>query len=101
MRTRFFTDSIMERIWDRVEPIDSGCWMWIGSKGADGYGHISWHHKRHRTHRLVYTMLRGPIPEELVLDHLCRVPLCVNPDHLEPVTRGENVRRGNRHSNGS
>lgn len=45
-------------------------------------------------HRAVYEALVGPIPPELELDHLCRNPACVNPAHLEPVTRKENVRRG-------
>lgn len=46
------------------------------------------------SHRHAYESLVGPIPGELTIDHLCRVRCCVNPDHLEPVTRGENVRRG-------
>ena len=45
-------------------------------------------------HRFAYEMLVGPIPEGLDLDHLCRVRHCVNPNHLEPVTRSENLRRG-------
>ena len=46
------------------------------------------------THRLVYMIMRGDIPDGLDLDHLCRVRSCVNPDHLEPVSRYENLRRG-------
>jgi len=46
-------------------------------------------------HRRVYTLLKGAIPDGLTLDHLCRFTSCVNPDHLEPVTAGENVLRGN------
>jgi len=45
-------------------------------------------------HRLTYEALVGPIPPGLVIDHLCRVPECVNPDHLEPVTHAENLARG-------
>ena len=45
-------------------------------------------------HRVAYRLEVGPIPRGLVLDHLCRVRNCVRPDHLEPVTRGENVLRG-------
>lgn len=50
--------------------------------------------KPRRAHRVAYELLVGPIPEGLVLDHLCRVRHCVNPDHLEPVTKRENERRG-------
>ena len=68
----------------------SGCWEWNGAIGSLGYGSYS----TKLAHRLMYEDVRGPIPEALVLDHLCRVRHCVNPDHLEPVTLSENVRRG-------
>lgn len=45
-------------------------------------------------HRVAYELTRGPIPAGMEIDHLCRVRSCVNPDHLEAVTRGENLRRG-------
>lgn len=70
------------------------CWIWTGGRQSAGYGRLSFG-ARTLAHRAVYELLVGPIPEGLTLDHLCRVPLCVNPDHLEPVTRGENVLRGN------
>lgn len=59
------------------------CIIHHGKLTPDGYG----------PHRKVYAAARGPIPAGLTLDHLCRVKACVNPDHLEPVTRAENVRR--------
>lgn len=68
------------------------CWLWKG-KLQDGYGAQGWEGKTWAAHRLVYTLLMGEIPEGLDLDHLCKVRHCVNPDHLEPVTRGENIRR--------
>ncbi len=45
-------------------------------------------------HRISWILIRGPIPERLVIDHLCRNPLCVNVDHMELVTVEENTRRG-------
>lgn len=70
------------------------CWIWPGRPNADGYGTIKVDGAYVRAHRWVWQRLRGPIPEGLDLDHVCRVRNCVNPDHLEPVTRRENTRRG-------
>lgn len=84
-----------ERFWLRVEPTGF-CWYWIGgkTKGSSGYGSFYWGGKHTVAHRWAYEFLVGPIAEGLELDHLCRNHPCVNPDHLEPVTRAENVRRG-------
>lgn len=70
---------------------DEGCWEWEGPRDRHGYGR---HGSRGLAHRIVYVALVGPVPEGLELDHLCRNPTCVRPDHLEPVTHAENVRRG-------
>lgn len=71
----------------------SGCWLWTRSKSRDGYGWASLNNKTHQAHRLVYTLVKGEVPCGMVLDHLCRQRHCVNPDHLEPVTTAENLRR--------
>ena len=84
-------DRINDRI--RVNP-ETGCWEWVGTRRPDGYGVITVDGRLCRAHRYVFTLLRGDIPEGLVLDHLCRVPRCVNPDHLEPVTQRINTLRG-------
>lgn len=70
--------------------VPTGCWIWIGSIDRYGYGRI---HGGEHAHRVFYEEHVGPIPPGLQLDHLCRVTLCVNPDHLEPVTAAENQRR--------
>lgn len=70
------------------------CWEWSGNKSASGYGLLTIKGSRRVVHRVLYELLVGPIPDGLQLDHLCRNRLCVNPDHLEPVTQRENVLRG-------
>ena len=72
-----------------------GCWHWTASKNVGGYGIFRFEGHNQVAHRVSYRMFVGPIPEGLELDHLCRNRGCVNPDHLEPVTRIENQIRGN------
>lgn len=71
----------------------TGCWEWQRS-GYDGYGNVRAAGRSWKAHILYYTLLRGEVPAGHTLDHLCRNTNCVNPDHLEPVTQTENVRRG-------
>lgn len=80
----------LERDFDRSE----GCWIWNGPVASNGYGRVSWEGRRLYAHRASYETYVGPIPVGLVIDHLCRVPRCVNPTHLEPVTAKENTLRG-------
>ena len=71
------------------------CWPWLGHRNASGYG--TWHPSpkvKLLAHRVAYEAIRGPIPEGLVIDHLCRNRACCNPAHMEVVTIGENVMRG-------
>lgn len=67
-----------------------GCWEWPGKKSAEGYGQG----RGGYAHRLAWQALNGPIPEGLQIDHLCRNRACVRPDHMELVTRKENILRG-------
>lgn len=72
----------------------TGCWIWRGAGSGTGYGSLGVNGVQVAAHRFAYELLCGPVPPRLVLDHLCRNRGCVNPAHVEPVTQGENVRRG-------
>ena len=73
----------------------SGCWNWTAGRTTDGYGTFAIQRRSVYAHRLSYEHYVAEIPCGLQIDHLCRHRACVNPSHLEPVTVGENVRRGN------
>ena len=84
----------LARLWSQVMQ-EGECWLWQGSADDHGYGHISVGRKaRFLTHRFVYIWTRGAIPDDLVIDHLCRRPPCLNPAHLEPVPQRVNTFRG-------
>ena len=88
-----------DRFWsmvDRSHP--SGCWLWLGAPNRHGYGRFTRTlapgvKRRVLAHRFAYELLIAPIPEGLTLDHVCGRTICVRPDHLDPVTNAENVRR--------
>jgi hypothetical protein len=77
------------------------CWVWNGRVDKDGYGSFGiWKDGKgtnYRAHRMAYEILKGPIPQGLTIDHLCRNKRCVNPEHMEPVTAVENLKRGHRY----
>jgi hypothetical protein len=76
---------------------NTGCWLWTSGVDRDGYAKFfEGRGLEQYGHRYAYKQFVGPIPEGLILDHLCRVRHCVNPTHLEPVTNRENIMRGRR-----
>ena len=76
-----------------VDPV-FGCWLWQGRTDKRDGRPLVWRGARpSAAHRVVYEAEAGPIPAGLELDHACRRPQCVNPAHLEPVTRNENELR--------
>lgn len=90
---------VIDRIMARVQVTESGCWEWTGARNALGYGKIGVRDDQGQNqncyvHAVVWETRVGPLPSGLELDHLCRNPPCCNPDHLEPVTHQENLRRG-------
>lgn len=94
---------ISAQFWKHVSKSEeSSCWLWNGSRGNTGYGRLTVRVSGYGeyakagigAHRIAFIMKNGPIPDGLVIDHLCRIRNCVNPSHLEAVSNKENVRRG-------
>ena len=81
-----------ERLLRHVDVAEDECWEWRAFIRPNGYGQFN---KNEYAHRVSYEEFVGPIPEGLVIDHLCRNRSCINPEHLEPVTQHENLLRGN------
>jgi len=72
---------------------ENKCWIWKGYIQPNGYGQLRVMEKIKYAHRVYYERAKGPIPDGLQIDHLCRVKTCVNPDHLEAVTSAVNHQR--------
>lgn len=100
---------LADRFWPKVNK-HSGrwwrgteCWEWTAKRSPTGYGYIGRGGRAgmRLVHRLSYELAYGEIPEGLEIDHRCRNRCCVRPEHLEPVTHLENIRRGNQHRHSS
>lgn len=88
----------VERFWPKVVKPES-CWNWTGARQAGGYGRFAASPgDAVLAHRWSYEALVGPIPDGMTLDHLCKNTACVNPAHLEIVTRETNALRGSRNA---
>ena len=92
--TGLVTPEFCDRFWSKVQKQDDGCWIWNGAHNNYGYGRVYKDGRCLSAHRVAYEIAEGPVPPGLDLDHLCRVRDCVNPAHLEPVSRKENLLRG-------
>ncbi|MEU7377616.1 HNH endonuclease signature motif containing protein [Streptomyces albidoflavus] len=92
--TRGRKEPPLHRLLDKTAfDTDTGCWQWTASRTPGGYGSVRMPGIANNAHRALYSLMVGPLPPNLHLDHLCRNRLCVNPDHLEPVSQAENNRR--------
>jgi hypothetical protein len=78
----------------RMTKVDGECLLWTGYVDRDGYGRIRVNGKNVPVHVFHYEYEKGKIPEGMVSDHLCKIRNCHNPEHVEPVTPLENLRRG-------
>ncbi len=85
----------VDRVMARTRPAEGGCIEFMGARNERGYGVVQLGRGvgTDKVHRVVYRALVGEIPDGMTLDHLCCNPVCVNVEHLEPVTRAENTRR--------
>jgi len=85
----------IERFWSKIpDRPPNACWLWQGSIYQNGYGAFSLNGQNRPAHRVSYLINVGPIADGGVIDHLCRVTRCVNPDHLEAVSNRTNMLRG-------
>ena len=89
------SERLLERFVRQIEWDETDCWPFRGHAIKGDYRHFKVATSNVLAHRWAYEYFNQPIPEGLTIDHLCRTPRCVNPDHLEPVTMRENIRRGN------
>ena len=91
-RRRRADEDITSYFWNQVDKSD-GCWIWTRNTDGKGYGQFYPTTKGVRAHRFAYECANGPLPSDVLLDHICRNKVCVNPAHLRPVTHAENMQK--------
>lgn len=88
------TDTVEQKFWPYVDK-SGDCWLWTRSTNNSGYGNLKFNEGRYVVHRFSYELHNGPIPAGMVIDHTCRVRICVNPNHLRAVSQKQNVENHN------
>jgi hypothetical protein len=99
MNSRIIPETLVEtvkaKLLTKIQVLDNGCWIYLGNTNDGGYP--TWRpyptSKVEYVHRCSYEIFNGPIPEGLEPDHTCKRRNCINPEHLEAVTRRVNVLR--------
>ena len=82
-------------IYEQMQPHPSGCIFWtraVVKSRTRAYGYVWFEGEMWLVHRLVWSLERGPIPEGMTVDHLCKTPLCQNVEHMRLLTRSEHGR---------
>lgn len=87
LKHRNTIETVLQRI---IVNQTTGCHMWIGPKNWNGYGQVRFNNRWSMVHRVIWEHYRGPIPEDLQIDHMCAVRGCCNVDHLRAVSAREN-----------
>ena len=87
-----FTKTIDQKLWDRCEKVENGCWEWSGSRNPAGYGTIGVHRSSRLAHRVAWEETNGPIPDGLFVLHSCDNPCCINPAHLWIGNHDDNMK---------
>lgn len=100
-------ESAVRALYDELDPSQGipACWIWQGATNSAGYGLVKWRGKAWGMHRLVYHLLVAKLEhpgkararDGLVIDHVCEVRACCNPDHVQLITQSENTTIGARH----
>lgn len=91
-RSRWLTRTLRERFDEKWMPEpNTGCWLWMGAAHPRGYGSMSFRGRQIAAHRVAWVLAGRELVKGLELDHICRTPACVNPDHLRQVTHRENI----------
>ena len=90
-----YGQEIIDRFISKIDKTET-CWLWTAYTSKSGYGNFcpKWKESTLTAHRFSYTYFKGNIPQEMTVDHICRIRHCVNPDHLRLLTRIENVMIG-------
>lgn len=89
-----YIESTKKRILSKVKVVN-GCWEWQGTKGKFGYGQTYYVDRTRNAHRVSFMVFKDMDVEGLDIDHMCRNIACVNPEHLQKVTRRTNLLIGN------